>query len=384
VESAAWAELCELFAWRMLVLTEQLRPELDDLEGSEEDPDRLARLYRIDHGVTRMRRVARELRVLSGHGEQEIAGYTTSLLDVIRMAASAIEHYGRLSVGTVAELAIVPYAADDVASVIAALADNATQYSPSEVTISAHLLADGGVMFRVEDDGLGIDPVSVDALNSVLDGPVPAPGPLAGPRAGFPVVHRLARTQGLRVQLACRQLAGPGSHRGNGTPVGAAGLSGTIAMVVVPAPLLCEIPGEPMATDARTGQRLVGAGARTAGAPARAGRVRARSPHSSPAHAAPAARTPSGPGTAVADIPVPPDFGDEGADATLPRRVPGSVRAPAAQASPAPARRDMSSQAADGFAFAADLEAFSAAVGDSRPGGTGREDQPAAAEGQQP
>src|SRR5260370_11710179 len=48
----AWEEMCEQFAWRLLVLTEQLRPELDEMENREEDPDRLARLHPADPGAT--------------------------------------------------------------------------------------------------------------------------------------------------------------------------------------------------------------------------------------------------------------------------------------------------------------------------------------------
>src|SRR5260370_13898162 len=170
----AWEEICEQFAWRLLVLTEQLRPELDEMESCEEDPDRLARLYQVDHGVTRMRRVARDLRVLVGRGGEEIAGHPHSLLDVIRMAASAIEHYGRLSIGPVAELAVVAYAADDPASLLAALADNPTRYSPSPVAVSAHLPDDGRAMLRGAEAGLGTVPVWLAPLNHTQVGP-PAP-----------------------------------------------------------------------------------------------------------------------------------------------------------------------------------------------------------------
>ena len=85
-------------------------------------------------------------------------GSPTSLLDVIRMASSAIEWYPQVSVGPVVELAVPGYAADDVATLMSALLDNATRYSPGMVTVSCHLLEEGGVMFRIEDTGIGIGP----------------------------------------------------------------------------------------------------------------------------------------------------------------------------------------------------------------------------------
>lgn len=338
----AWGEVSEQFAWRLLVLTEQLRTALDDLEASEEDPDRLAQLYLVDHGVTRMRRVARDLRVLGGRASEEIAGHTTSLLDIIRMAASSIEHYSRVSIGPVAELAVVAYAADDVASLLAALTDNATRYSPSTVTVSAHLLADGGVMLRVEDTGLGIESGWLTGLNNVLAGPLPDPGifNFTGRHTGFAVVHRLARRHGLRVQLARRE------PPAGGAPGSA---SGTIAMVVVPASLLCEIPGQPLAPAAER----------------RPPAVERRALAAQPARPRPS-RPPVLPATAAVTVPPQDRPAREGAS-VLPRREPGSVRTPARRTEPAAEQQDTPDPAADGLAFAADLQAFSAALENGRP-----------------
>src|SRR5260370_40226199 len=64
----AWEEMCEQVAWRLLVLTGQLRPERDEMESRQEDPDRLARLYQDGHGGTRTRRGARDMRDRVGRG----------------------------------------------------------------------------------------------------------------------------------------------------------------------------------------------------------------------------------------------------------------------------------------------------------------------------
>lgn len=399
----AWAEVCEQFAWRLLVLTEQLRPLLDGLENGEEDPDRLAQLYQVDHGVTRMRRVARDLRVLTDRGGEELAGHTTSLLDVIRMAASAIDHYGRVSIGPVAELAVVPYAADDVASLLAALTDNATRYSPAPVTVSAHLLGDGSVMLRVEDAGLGIDAGWLAALNNALAGPVPAAGALSGRHTGFAVVHRLARRQGLRVQLARRDP--PGTS-------GGADMSGTIAMVIIPAPLLCEIPDQRAAANGQqTRGQLAAAPApadlRTTRRPVQADSSRAPqmprpqvpAPQLSPSPHVPPPQVPS-----VPQVPSPPqvpsapqvtaasrapqDRPDSEQGTALPRREPRSVRTPVRPTRPeaaVPGQRATPDPATEGLAFADDLRSFSAALEAGEPAGTeAGEDRPGDGKGHQP
>ncbi|HVT67827.1 MAG TPA: ATP-binding protein, partial [Trebonia sp.] len=223
-----WPDICDQFGLQLLVLTEQLRTSLDELEAEEGDPERLRRLYQVDHAVTRMRRASRDLRTLAGRSDEELAGFTTSLLDVIRMAVSSIERYPQVTIGRVTDLAVLGYAADDIGSLVAALLDNATRYSPGTVTVSGHLLEDGGVMFRIEDTGIGIGADRVEALNAAFAGPVPEVDERTGRHTGFPVVHRIARKHSIGVRLAARPLPS----------------SGTIAMVTLPPHLLCEVPAD--------------------------------------------------------------------------------------------------------------------------------------------
>jgi predicted regulator of Ras-like GTPase activity (Roadblock/LC7/MglB family) len=329
VDLGPWPEICEQFGLHLLVLAEQLRLSLDELEADEGDPERLEQLYRIDHGVTRMRRASRDLRVLAGRGEEALDGPVTSLLDVIRMAASAIDRYGQVQVGKTAELAVVGYAADDVGSLMAALLENATQYSPESVTVSAHLMGDGAVMFRIEDSGIGMSPGQVATLNEMLDGPVPDVDERTGRHTGFPVAHRIARRHMITVRLASRP----------------APRTGTLAMVTVPAHLLCEIPEEeairPVASAAPSVDTV---GSRVPGPRERAALAGLTALHVAPG----------------------------GTPGELPRRESASLRGeqPAPAAADARAETDagmsVADQAAARRAFAADLAAFaqaSAALG---------------------
>lgn len=224
----AWPEICDQFGSHMLVLAEQLRATLNVLEDDEGDPERLRRLYQVDHAVTRMRLASRQLVTLAGRNEERVAGFTTSLLDVIRMASSAIEWYPQVAIGPVAELAVPGFAADDVATLMSALIDNATRYSPGMVTVSCHLLEHGGVMFRIEDTGLGIARDQVARLNLALAGAVPDVTESTARHTGFPVVHRIARKHSIGVRFASRRPPG----------------TGTLAMVTLPPQLLCAIPAQ--------------------------------------------------------------------------------------------------------------------------------------------
>ncbi|HEY7487100.1 MAG TPA: ATP-binding protein [Streptosporangiaceae bacterium] len=346
--------MAEQFALQVLVLAEHLRPALDLLEEDEDDPGRLQRLYQVDHAVTRMRRAGRDLRIIAGGGDDELTGYTTSLVDVIRVAESSIERYTQVSIGTVAELAVVGYASDDVASLLAALMDNATRYSPSTVTISGHLLADGGVMFRIEDSGIGMEPARLARVNAALSGPVRDVDEWTGRHTGFPIVHRLAHKHGIKIRLAGRSPSSAGMH------------SGTIAMVIVPPEILCEIPAP--APSAPHGPD--GAG---------------RAPQRTGAHLA-MARRPSLPGPSLAasahrpaSLPVQtlPESvpASSGAGQELPHRRRMSLREAGSAGAPPPAtaeeQPDVRDPGASGRSFAADLSAFTGGDLEARRESTG-------------
>ncbi|MDQ4114013.1 MAG: ATP-binding protein [Actinomycetota bacterium] len=229
-EDEAWPEIMEQFGLHLISLAEQMRISLDGLEADEDDPDRLKKLYEVDHAVTRMRRASRDLRTLAGRAEDEMGGIDTSLLDIIRMALSGIERYNQVTIGRVSDLAVIGYAADDVSCLIAALLDNATKYSPGAVTINVHLADAGDVLFRIEDTGIGIPERSVGRLNALLAGPIVELVSKSGSHTGFPVIHRIARKYDIDVRLATRPAPG----------------NGMIAMVTVPAQLLCEVPVTPL------------------------------------------------------------------------------------------------------------------------------------------
>ncbi|WP_170134355.1 sensor histidine kinase [Murinocardiopsis flavida] len=340
----AWQGVCDRFSLQVLGLAEQLRPALDRLEDDEQDPDRLQRLYEIDHAVTRMRRSARDLRVLADSRDEELDGHITSLTDVIRVAESSIEHYTRVQAGTVARLAVVSYAADDVASILAALLENATAYSPSTVVVSAHLLESGGVMFRIEDSGIGLEEPRLAQLNARLAAEIPPVDERTGRRTGFPVVHRLARRHGITVRLTRR------------SPAGAGRPGGTTAMVTLPPGLVCEAPSQ--------GPAIGPAQPAAAPRPASPPRAPSPAPSAQPAAAAPTdlldALTPSEP------LPV------RGGGEPLPRRERKSLRGRADSTGPAGQARPLAQRESDtaGRSFADDLGAFTApGPGASRPAG---------------
>lgn len=222
-----WPAICEQFALRIMAAAYQMGSQVEAMEADEQDPDRLERLYRIDHANTRVRRQAENLQVLAGRQVEDSQRQVTSLLDVIRAAASAIDYYQRICIGRIADLAVVEFAADDVIRVLTELLDNAARFSPpnSNVVVSAHITELGSVLLRVEDAGVGVNSDELPLLNAQLagDAPLTLPGAPAA-RLGLVVVQRLAALHQMRVHLSAR-------------PSG-----GTTATVLIPERLLCEIP----------------------------------------------------------------------------------------------------------------------------------------------
>ncbi|HET9139390.1 sensor histidine kinase [Actinophytocola sp.] len=224
--AVALAALSEQFAIRILTATYQMGTRLEAVEADEQDPARLEQLYGLDHVVSRVRRQAENLLVLAGRQIEDAGRQTTTMLDVVRAASSAIEFYARVQIGHMIQLGVFEYAADDVIRVLNELLDNATRFSPphSTVVVAAHLTESGSVLLRVEDVGFGLEPQYVAAINAMLASTVPmATAGTATSGLGLVVVQRLVLAHRLRVQLTVR-------------PSG-----GTTAMVLVPPELLCEI-----------------------------------------------------------------------------------------------------------------------------------------------
>src|ERR1700754_1982271 len=95
----ALADVCASIALRDLNLIDTLLSELERMERSEEDSNRLGQLYRLDHLAARLRRNAENLRVLVDRDAGENAGDATSILDTVRAAMSSIDQYARISIG---------------------------------------------------------------------------------------------------------------------------------------------------------------------------------------------------------------------------------------------------------------------------------------------
>lgn len=210
------AAMLVTLARRGMGLADRLTAELDKVERDEQDPDRLAVLFRLDLLTTLLRRTNHSLLVLGGDSTARARSADESLETVIRAAQGQIEQYDRVELAAVDEVAMQAHAVDDVAKLLAELMDNSCHYSPRlkahdglprpDVVVFARLLGDR-VVVQVIDEGIGIEPDRLQELNrrisshSQLD--------LTAVRSmGLTVAGELAARHGIRVELR------PGAVRG--------------------------------------------------------------------------------------------------------------------------------------------------------------------------
>ncbi|MGW6735999.1 sensor histidine kinase [Streptomyces sp. NPDC055013] len=195
-------------ALRTLGLVERQLAVIEGLEEREQDPERLATLFKLDHFATVMRRHSENLLVLAGTEHVQQHAGPVPLVDVVRAAVSEIERYERVRIAALPPHAhVAGFAADDLSHLLAELMENATSFSPPDlpVEISGWLLESGEVMLSVQDEGIGMTGERMSRLNSRLadfdpENSYDQEGD-EGLGLGLYVVARLAHRHGVRVQL---------------------------------------------------------------------------------------------------------------------------------------------------------------------------------------
>ena len=192
---------------RSQMLAERQLGIIDSLEQSEQDPDRLSGLFRLDHLATRMRRNSENLLVLGGHEDPRKWSQPVPLLDVVRAAISEIEQYDRIALNVQPGVVIAGRAASDLVHLAAELIENATAFSSAQVLVTAGMLNSGGALVEIIDEGLGIADEELARANWRLDHP-PVIDVGVSRRMGLFVVGRLAARHGVRVRLKHAQPRG--------------------------------------------------------------------------------------------------------------------------------------------------------------------------------
>ncbi|MFD8483932.1 nitrate- and nitrite sensing domain-containing protein [Kitasatospora sp. NPDC059673] len=175
---------------------------ITDLENNEADPDQLENLFKLDHLATRMRRNGENLLVLAGEEPGRRWSTPVPLVDVLRAAASEVEHYERIELAGIPEADVVGPAVTDLVHLLAELLENATSFSSPQtrVLVNATSLPDGRVLVEIHDKGIGLTAEDFAEINEKLAEP-PTVDATISRRMGLFVVGRLSQRHDIRVQL---------------------------------------------------------------------------------------------------------------------------------------------------------------------------------------
>ncbi len=189
-------------ARRNQTLIDRQIEQLDHLEQTEEDPERLGHLFKVDHLATRMRRNAESLLVLAEADPVHRRGGPVEVGDVLRVAVGEVDAYENIDLADVDGGLLPPAAAVDLAHLAAELMENATQFSPPTAPVVVTGAHDGAGRYRVTiaDQGIGLAPPKLIDANRTLADP-PELNLDMGRSLGFMVVGRLAKRLGAKVVL---------------------------------------------------------------------------------------------------------------------------------------------------------------------------------------
>ena len=223
-------DMFETLSRRSRSLVEEQLALIETLERDEDDPERLDRLFRLDHLTTRMRRNGDNLLVLADTTERRGRLDPVPVADVLRAGMSEVEDYRRVDIGPAVDGSLTGAAAADIGHLIAELIDNALRFSPPDtaVAVTTARAVDAGILIEVADRGLGMSNDELRAANERLSlgGEVT---PETARRMGLFVVGRLARRHNITVRLR--------------TTAALAGQPGVTASVHVPGVLIAPSSG---------------------------------------------------------------------------------------------------------------------------------------------
>ncbi|MCA1655628.1 MAG: sensor histidine kinase [Pseudonocardiaceae bacterium] len=193
-------------------LTSALIAQVDLAESREQDPDRLAELFTLDHLATRMRRTNNSLLVLGGEGSARVREDAMSCHDLLNAAAAQIERYTQVDIHSEIEQqdldrVVASEMTDHLAHLFAELIDNATVFSSptSRVTVVAAPAGDGALV-TVADNGIGFSSAALAAAKVQLADPDVNPGEVRA--MGLTVVGRIASWYDIDIDIRSTPMKG--------------------------------------------------------------------------------------------------------------------------------------------------------------------------------
>lgn len=191
-------------AERGAALVDRQHALLEALQDREEDPERLAGLFRLDHLAAQLRRNSNAGLVLAGLPTIRRVHVPALLSELACAAISEVDGYQRVGIGAFPTRLVQPRVASDLVHLLGDLLANALAASPRAGRVSVRgerhrsATTDTAVLIRVVDSGTGVSGEDLDHLNDVLSGRA---ADSHGTGLGLVVAREIARRHSLTVQL---------------------------------------------------------------------------------------------------------------------------------------------------------------------------------------
>lgn len=199
------ADLFASVAHRGAALVDRQHEVLEALQLREEDPQRLAGLFRLDHLAAQLRRNSNTALVLAGLPTIRSIHVPTVLSELACAAVSEVNGYQRVTVGAFPTRRVQAHVASDLVHLLGDLLENALAVSPRSGRVWVRGERPGSApthappLVRVGDSGAAVSDAALDNLNDMLAGRAAHLG--TGREVGLVVTREIARRHGLTVQF---------------------------------------------------------------------------------------------------------------------------------------------------------------------------------------
>jgi hypothetical protein len=182
--------------------TDAMMVSLDGLEKDEQDPERLGKLFDLDHIATLIRRLIFNLHELAGGRGGRLRDRPVGLPDLLRAALQEIERYTRVETLDVDEAVEVSgEVSDELIHLLAELLDNATWASPAQAPVVVEARHVGDLLHvQIRDVGTGMSELQLREARDRVANPHRLEAETAQ-RMGLAVVGGIAQRLGIKVEF---------------------------------------------------------------------------------------------------------------------------------------------------------------------------------------
>lgn len=204
-DAAPTADLFASLAERGAALVDRQHEMLECLQHREEDPERLAGLFRLDHLAAQLRRNSNATLVLAGLPTVRSIHLPTVLSELACAAVSEVNGYQRVTVGAFPTRRVQAHVASDLVHVMGDLLENALAVSPRSggVWVRGERPTSAGTgsptLVRVGDSGPDVSDDALERLNDIVAGRASQVGAASG--VGLVVSREIADRHGLTVRF---------------------------------------------------------------------------------------------------------------------------------------------------------------------------------------